>query len=529
MFKVLIVDDEAIFREHLKTAIDWNAHGFSIGGEAKDGLDALELVKTDIPDIALVDINMPLMDGLDFAEKLKELKYETIVVLVTGYSEFEYARRALKIGVEDYILKPFDNDELIVTLLKIKTRLQLRKNEKSLQRVDNNLVKEMFFKDIVSNEYNSSDEETRKQLERFGIKLRSMQFMVASIEIDNIYQRWSETSEILLWKNAVANVLSEVIEVSGNHFVFNGSEDRIVSIIELEDEMSREEFKMDGYERFCSLINEFLKFTVTVGVGSRVSGLKSIRRSYTESLLALQNKILDGNGKVIEYGRLQADHKNTGFYTGEINEKLLMSLRLNDWEETRTGLDEAFRHIRSDRLSIDYVYVTLIGLVSLCLSYIIESGKNIEEVFGKDFAPYKAIKEMENIEAAFMQVSEIFKATIEFFSRNKHTRSRKVVDSVREYILSNYSDCDLSVEKISRSIYVDTSYIRRLFKKELNMTVTDYIADIRMQKAKELLSKGNMKLSEVAEKIGYNDNGYFSKCFKKYYGISPSVYENIKK
>lgn len=528
MYKVLIVDDEAIFREYLRNVIDWNAHGFVVSGEAKDGLEALELIKNVIPDVALVDINMPLMDGLDFASKLKDFHYETIVVLVTGYSEFEYARRALKIGVEDYILKPFDNEELIMTLLKIKARLQIRKNAKSLQMEDNNLVKEMFFKDIISNEYCSSDEDTKRQLERFGIKLNSLLFSVSSIEIDNIYQRWSDPDEILLWKNAVANVLNEVIVVKGNQFIFNGFEDRIISIIEFEDEESLQEFSAESYLKFCTLIREYLEITVTVGIGSTVTGLKSIRRSYSESLTALQNKFMEANGKVIEYCKLQNEYKNAGFYTGETNEKLLMSLRLGDWEATKAGLDEVYRYILESMLSIDYIYVTLMGLESLCFSYITESGKNIEEVFGKNFAPFKAIKEIEYLNAAFKQISDIYKETIDFFSKNKITRSRKVVDTVCEYILSNYSDNELSVEKISRNIYVDTSYIRRLFRKELNMTVIDYITDIRMQKAKELLGKRNMKLSEVAEKIGYNDNGYFSKCFKKYFGISPSTYENIK-
>lgn len=529
MFKVFIVDDETIFREHLKTAIDWEKHGFVISQEARDGIEAIEKIEADQPDIVLVDINMPIMDGLELSEKLKEKYSDIVIVLVTGYSEFEYARRAVKIGVEDYILKPFNSEELIVTLLKVKSMIQLKRNERDEQRRDAELVKEMFFQFLISSEYSSSEEETEKQMRRFGIKLNSFLFMVSSIEIDNIYERWNASDEIILWKNAVSNILKEAIQVQGNHFVFYAPEDRMVSLIEFKNKEQMEIFKTEEYVKLCKTIRNYLNFSVTIGIGTAGSGFSHIRKSYSESNVALQNKISFGNGKVIEYKSLQNEYKNIGFYTGEMNEKLQMSLRLNNWEEIKVGLDEVFGYILKEKLSVEYVYVILMSLVSLCFSYITESGKNIKDIFGMDFSPYKSVSKNQTIEEAYHNIVNIYKTTVDFFGKNKLTRSRKVVDCVMKYVDEHYSDGELSVLKISNSIFVDSSYIRRLFKRELNMTVTDYITEVRMKKAKELLMLGRYKLSEVCEKVGFNDSGYFSKVFKKHYGISPSVYESIKK
>ena len=119
MIKIMIVDDMPIFREYLTSCIDWNAYGFELCCEAKNGKEALEKFEVFYPDIVLTDINMPHIDGLELAERLMESYPDVSVVLISGHSEFEYARQAIKIGVSDYIVKPFEKEELILTLLKL--------------------------------------------------------------------------------------------------------------------------------------------------------------------------------------------------------------------------------------------------------------------------------------------------------------------------------------------------------------------------------------------------------------------------
>ncbi len=529
MFNVLIADDEAVFRRYLRNAIDWEACGFKLAGEAKNGLDALEMARKNNPDIALVDINMPYMSGLSLSEKLKELFPEIVIVIITGHNEFEYAREAIKIGVVDYILKPFTEEELLVVLLKARGVLQKLSEKKSIAQTSTAAMKERFLNLLVSNEYSSDEEEIKRQFKFFGIDTHSLDFLVAAIEIDNMYQRWTDAAEISLWKYAVSNILGEIIQVEGNCILFNGPEGRIVAIIEFRDTSDITNFRFDDFQRSCSLVKKYVGFTITIGVGTILRGFTGIHSSYMQSLEALQNKAVVGNGKVIKYFDGESKSSNIGFYPSEVNEKLQMSLRLGNRDEIEEGLEEVFKYIREKNLSWDYTYAVLMGLVSICLSFITENGSDIEEVLGKRFSPYNEIRNSESFEASCKWIKVLFKKVVDYSTENKFTKSRKIVETVKEHIETNYGDNDLSVEKIARSLYINSSYLRKVFRKELNLTVSDYITNIRMQKAKELISKGNIRLANVSEKVGYCDASHFSKSFKKHFGMSPSEYENIRK
>jgi two-component system response regulator YesN len=528
VIKILIADDEPRFREYLKKAINWQEYGFEICGEARNGAEAFEIAASTRPDIALLDINMPLMDGITLTEKLKETVEGISIVLITGHSEFEYARRALKLGVEDYVLKPFRKDELLSTLIKLRIRLQKIREEEEQARDDEAFLRERFLNMLIGDENDAGDEEILKMFLRHGIDVYSGFFTVASVEIDNMYQLWTGAGEISLWKFAVSNMLGEVVRPDGSHMVFNGPEGRIVSIINFKDEAAMKRFKTDAYSRLCDLVGKLLDFTITVGIGRPAYSFKDIRASYLETVLALQNKTVEGCGRVIEYSALIEGDRKPGFYRIELNDKILMALRMNEMDEIQEGLNQVLEYIKGSRLSIDYAYTIMMGLVSICLSYITEMGGDIESVLGKDFSPLTGIKGKTSLEESFNRLMDIFKKTSESFREGRTTRTSKIVDSVKGYIRQNYMDSELSVEKIARNIYLDSSYIRKVFAKELNTTVVDFITNVRMLKAKELLQSGNLKLADLSEMVGYSDPGYFSKCFKKHFGMSPSEYVNSR-
>jgi two-component system response regulator YesN len=186
MFKVLIVDDEPLFREYLRTILKWEAYGFIICGEAKNGQEALDIAEETFPDLALIDINMPIMDGLALSKELKQRFPDISIVMVTGHGEFEYARNALKIGVEDYILKPFDLDELFLTLVNIKSHLQKIKENRKVYRDQSHWLREQFLNMLISQDITLNDEEMVTQLERFGIFNGTDHYAVIAVEIDNL-------------------------------------------------------------------------------------------------------------------------------------------------------------------------------------------------------------------------------------------------------------------------------------------------------------------------------------------------------
>ncbi|WP_337100152.1 response regulator [Paenibacillus sp. YIM B09110] len=528
MQKVMIVDDELIFRDYLRTVLDWETLGFSISQEARHGLEALELAAAEQPDIALVDITMPFMDGLQLAEKLREDYPDVSIVLITGHNEFEYARKALKLGVEDYILKPFSKDELLLTLVKLRQRHQKAQEEKLTLRENTELMKESFLSQLISREYALSEPDTMKRLQQLGIQAEPGYYVAACIEIDQMDRKWSKASDRLLMKYAVTNVLNEAMEESRDYLIFNGPEGRIIALARHPEEQENELPQLESYKKLCFLIKKYLNFTITVGVGRSKHGFKGIAASYGEALEALQNKFVLGNDRVIAYGEQLPSGGNQPFYPTEANDELLVLLRLNVWEPIERKLDDIFQTIRERRLPIDYIYVICMGLVSVNLSYFEESGHPVEDCFGDHFFPYNEIRKLDTAELTFDWLKELFRKSVIYNGKHRNTRSSKIAKSAKAYMEQHYADPGLQLEQIAAHVFINASYLRAVFKKEIGITVSDYLTQYRMQKAKELLARNSARLTDIAEKVGYNDPGYFSKSFKKFYGYSPSEYEKSR-
>ncbi|MDG0791048.1 response regulator [Cohnella ginsengisoli] len=529
MMNILIADDELIFREYLRRVIDWERYGFRIAGEAKHGLEALELAAAQPPDIALVDITMPFMDGLELAERLKREYPATSVVLVTGHNEFDYARRALKLGVEDYILKPFSKEELLLTLLKLQQHHHKALEEKATLQSSVQLMKEGLLNRLVSERQTEKAATTIRQLEAYDLRLDRPAYTVACIEIDDMDRKWSEVSERLLWKYAVSNILAEAMEDDGKPMIFNGPEGRIVCLIGHAASAGGASGApgLEAYERLCALIKRYLKFTITVGVGNGYEGTAHIADSYKEALAALQNKFVLGCDRVIRYDASAKGASSLSQYPLENKEALLHDLRMADDSRLAERLGELFRSVREQKLSIDYTYVVCMGLVSVCLSYISEAGHPIEDCFGEHFFPYSEIQRLGTVQQAETWITNLFMQASAYARQHKKTRASIIARSAKAYVEQHYADPELGVDRVAGHAFINASYLRAVFKKELGMTLSDYITHVRMHKARDMLGEGNVKLAHVAEATGYSDLSYFSKSFKKFFGRPPSEYENV--
>lgn len=525
MQTIMIVDDEVIFREYLRGVLDWDTLGFEISAEAKNGIEALELCANHPVDIALVDITMPFMDGLELSRMLKEQYPEMSIVLITGHNEFEYARTALKLGVEDYILKPFSKDELMLTLLRLQQEHRKIQMENFTYKENQQLVKESFLNRLISSDYILTDEEIKMRLEQFAIHIQNPAFIVACIEIDQIDSKWEKISERTLMKYAVTNILNEALDESWKHHIFNGPEGRIIALVEHADQHIHMTPYLEGYRKLCELIKKYLNFTITIGIGRSKEGFQNIHASYQEALVALQSKFVLGHDRVITYESVAGEVGKQAFYPVEVNEQLLIELRMRNHERVQHILDSVFDSILERRLSLDYVYVICIGLISVNLAYITESGHPIEECFGENFFPYHEIRKFESLDRTFEWIKELFDKAIRYTGQYKNTRAAKIAQTAKAYIEQYYPDPELQLEQVAQHVFINTSYLRAVFKKEFGITLSDYITQYRMKKAKEQLGRGGQRLSDIAESVGYNDASYFSKSFKKFYGYSPSEYE----
>lgn len=390
MYKVLIVDDEPLFRYYMRTKLDWSSHGFSICGEAANGAEALEEAKRCHPDLALVDISMPYLNGLELTEKLNLNLPGMVVVFVTGHNEFEYAQAALRLGVFDYLLKPFNQEEFAAVLTKVKKKLELGKKEGALLRPS--------VRDLT---------------------------------------------------------------------------------------------RQDGANKPAGSLG---------GAGLFAEPVEAPEHNQHEAPVSYQ------------------------LHPGA-HEMLLSALKMRDPEAAQTEIRRTVALFSPHRTGGRFAFTVLMGYVSLCLSYASKRGMNPESLWKPAGSPEDYLRQLSSWKEVEAWLISLYEQVIEYKEDRRPSKSYNLYFAAKQYIHQHYSDPDLTVERVAGGMFVDASYLRKVFRKEGDISVLDYIMYTRMRRAKELLAEGNVKLADIAEKVGYTDPGYFGKCFKKYYGMPPSEFE----
>ncbi len=518
MISVMIVDDMPIFREYLKEAIDWSHYGFEICCEAKNGQEALELMEVHEPDIVLSDITMPFVDGLELSEAIKMKFCSTEIVLITGNSEFEYAKRAVKLGVADYIVKPFEKEELIVTLLNLKDNIT-KAIEMEIEKKDEQLrIREQFLRRLIYSEdiYDLQWQE----LTRLGLEIDENQtFYIAIIETESSLKNHENSEYAMNWKSVIGNLYCDYAHIDGAQYIFRDYEGRIVAL----NVPNSNQYEVDKHELdlFIEMLKEKLALDVTVGIGCLSTSLSGFRDSYLTSLNALNNRFAKGSNRVIYYKDISDELIGYGFYSAEQNEIIINHLNQMNKEKTVSVLNNIFLEADELNYSPEYRRMVCMGLVSLLMSYIVKVGKNIKDIFGSKFKPHTIIEESSGIRQK-EAILALYITVIDYLIENKVTQTSLIADRIKNCIDEHYHDESFSMSSLTHELLMNQTYLRKMFKAEYNMTISEYLVKVRMKKSRSLIIDGKYKLSAIAEMVGYKDPAYFSRSFKKYYGVSPS-------
>ncbi|TAH75070.1 MAG: response regulator [Anaerolineaceae bacterium] len=517
--KVMIVDDMPIYREYLREFIDWNAYGLDVCCEAKDGREALELYEIYQPDIVLTDIVMPYLDGLELSEELLNENPDLSIILITGNSEFEYARKAVKLGICDYIVKPFEKEELIIALLKLQDNinrvLELRNEQDQIDEEDTEqqLWQYIYKKNIKNN---------ISQLPKI---FKYSYFLVVTIHIELIDNN-VKSEEILKWKQVLYTMLNNMIQINGTKEIFRDYEGNIVTILNFSDKESMEEYQYYEFEDICKLTKQRIGFDVSIGISDYCYSSEHLSDAYYETIKALSDSYVEHNTKIFDYKKMVTSDDILEFYSWDLIEDINNCLEVSNYERIEILIHQELDRIKEYE-NTEYAVMIYMSLLSILFSFLVKKGRNIDDVLGKEFHPSTVINKNVSYKIKRNYICECYKKATTYQQKHIDTKSRKIAENARIYIEKHYVNPDLSIADISRELLVNQTYLRRMFKDEFSMTISDFITKCRMEKAKERIENENCKLSYIAYQVGYNDASYFSKCFKKYYGYLPS--EIIKK
>lgn len=534
MIKMFIVDDESIIRTGIKNSIDWGSFDVEIAGEAKNGREALSKAIELNPDIVITDIRMPVMDGLELTQSLKEHVPNTKIIILSGYNDFEYAKKAIELGVCEYLLKPVGAEELVKLVLKLKDQIinesKKRDMEISAQLLFNENLPYIQSK-FIDNLLKGENEDKKTILERAAIlktDLSGPKYQVIIIDVDDyllITEYYPEKDKDLL-KYSVLNIADEILSSNCNGSVFFSEFDYLIGIINVKNETKAAIIDICKEIQFC--ITRYLKLSVTIGIGSVSECLDDISVSYNEALISLRNKMYSGKSRIIHIDMIDKGHSNPPLHFSTEDEKeLLNSLRTMNIENVYKIIDKLFTGFIETKAGYNHIKSVCLRLIMLSASALEEIGINVESPFGEDFQPDVEIKKYETIENIEEWLKSLFNSFINVMQENKNNKYKSIVKFSIQYINEHYSEA-FSLCDVASKVYVTPNYLSKVFKQETGENFVEWINQFRINKAKTLLTDIGSKTYEIAEKVGYNDYKHFSYNFKKYTGYTPKEFKELR-
>ncbi|OAS18020.1 response regulator [Paenibacillus oryzisoli] len=527
MVKILIVDDELLVRTTVKLLLDWEKNGYHICGEAKDGIEALFMVKECNPDIVLTDVKMPKMGGIELMNTLKVQYPHIQVIILSNYDDYDYVRSALKDGVVDYILKHnLHASTMLDTLLRAKE--QLANNTNTFRSLDqNNLLalRNKFTLDLLSGLYR--EEEIEQRLAVLDIKLDLRNICVIIMCVDGYKQKNAERSmkEISLFNFAILNIIEEILKDEDNGAICHVATEQFVLLRSFKYAVSsstNEQGTMQVLDRVRLSLKRYLNITVSFSIGPNARNIVDLKSSYEVARVQMTLKFLKGKNTVIkESSPTQMTNSFKGISL-EMEKSLIAMIHLEDSEKTKTMLNQVFQIIIQRSLDIYSSQMIFNDLISIVNRICKELHVEIKKVYNNK-PPSEAIQIFESINDARHWFHQVFDRLFEELLETGEKYDSLHVNRAITYIHKQYAK-DISLDSTAQSINISKVYLSKIFKEQVGIGFTEYLAEVRLKKVSVLLKEGVQELREIAANCGFHNYPYFFSVFKKRYGVTPKQY-----
>ncbi len=528
MTSLLLVEDEEAIRQKLVYNVSWAEHGFDPVLSAGNGVEALKLIEQNPVDIMVTDIQMPKMNGIDLIREIQTRNHPMKIIIISGFAEFEYAQEAIKFNVSDYLLKPFASRKLLDIALRLKEKLEQECAEKSelyglreQLRQNMDTLREKFFTDLINGNLAGTD--INAKMSFLGLtELASLDGQVIVIEIPESQLRTASEEEKYLINLQFKQQLIRLLEGGiYRHRIINHQRNQMVVIFFAPDPnlaMRLEEYLV----QLKMLLNQSL----ILGVGNRYRSLQDFSVSYQEACVAIQYSYLYGNDRVYSINDLHLDNPfyDKHFYSLYQN-RIFNDLRIGANHLIREDLAALIAEMRQSQMSPQSLQILASNL--LLLTYIIlnELGYNPNEIFETDFSPLTMVNQAGNLNELEKILQNFFDRINQYIITKRSSLNQKLVDQIRQYIDQNYCE-DITLSAIADQYNISTGYLSILFNERIGKKFIDYLTELRITKAKELLKHSDMRIYEISTAVGYKDSFYFSNCFKKIVGLTPSEYRD---
>lgn len=515
--KLLIVDDEELTREGLIASLDWEALGIHQIFQADDGMNALNIARLQKPDIILSDVRMPRMDGIQMVERLEKFLPDTSVIFMSGYSDKEYLKAAIKLKAINYVEKPLNPEEIKEAVIEA-----IERHEKNLRSRQNENLYSMETAShlalLLTKPYKENAERISELAE--ALSLRLMPGSNFTTYIVKLKSSEPDNSLLLDIRNDFTDFLTHYhlqvfyIQIHAVYHVFHIMGNTTPSPIAFS--------AVETYlkEQFAQLDVFF------IGRGDTVSGINKVYHSYTTAVVMLQSSFFFAPGTLLSASEFSITGTDSGIakQTEEIAAAYKEAL-LSKMQDTCTELlDRLYSCYSKNRVflpnQVKDIYYRLFMSINdsrqtLQLSHDTTENSTEESI----------IEHLENC-FTYQELHQMLVTKTDHFFENIHSYvpEDSTIFLIKDYIGKHYANDTLSIKEISDHVFLSASYVCTYFKNQTGQTLNQYLTEYRMEKAMQLLSDARYQITDISSKVGYSNGNYFSKSFKKFTGLSPSKY-----
>lgn len=540
VYRVLIVEDEQIIREGFKRTIEWDRYGLEIAGEARDGEEGLALARLLRPHLIFVDVRMPGMDGLTFAEQAVKLLPDAKIVVVSGYKDYEYFRQSLQLGLFDYLLKPVDEEELVRVVENAVRRLdelqtsrrreieassRLRKSESVLHHV---LLSRLAEGDLSPLRESMPDPYLRD--------ISYDRYAVAVLRIDNYGELarsvYAGDEEALLF--SAVNICEE--SVGADTFVFRqlGLKKQITLLkgiagtgsgsgSENTEGAASEAFQAEN-AALLENIQRFGKFRISLGLGRPYEGWEGIHRSYVEAYEAAERTGFRSGSRLVAPSEAADREEGPPLWTAEWEELFRSACQSRDAERAAGLIDTALRSPEAEAASRGQVYAFAARMLALADQAVRDGSPGPDRDVPYLFERAR-IRELDDLPGIRGWIA----AELRRLLRRGHPvywDSRALIRDLKDYVARHFTSEEMTLGLLSSKFGMNVYQICRLFKSEFGTNFHVFLTELKMEKAKEYLRRTAMPVQDIAFLVGYKETKYFFKVFKKNVGLTPSEYRS---
>lgn len=528
MYKLMVVDDEFMARDVLKTVIEENFSQIDVVCEASNGKQAIELYRQYKPDIILMDIRIPGINGIEASRKILEEDQDTVILIITAYDEFSYIQQALDLGIKGYILKPIKDEEVAEKINKsLKYINESRTSSDVNKRFEKTVsfIKPLIQKEIVASIItgNFDSEEVKAYAGFLHENIEAGYFMLISYD-DSSEDHFNDAIRDKINRDKINDICLKFIPLTRKCLF--GESIGNMKVIFFPADMEEEEKVLDNEAGIIAAniknrITVMAGLEVSIGIGRLYSGFEKLKHSYNEACTALRKAAV--KKEIIHFKAIEHEIAlNTFKFPIRYENEMMEYLNIGDIDKSKELAAAILKYLLDSPLSLELIREYTSQLISIINRTILQMGTSaaIASSLGNVAGLYK----INSIDELKVWYKNHIYSLIENSARlRQKSGDRQIAGMVKDYINKHYYK-DITLDSIAEEIGFAASYISRLFKEEFGVNFIDYITDRKIGRAKEMLSSGEKSIKKIGEAVGYSDVNYFCRVFKKVTGLTTSQY-----